>query len=68
MWQFLLDFVYMVLLSLARQTVTGEQLSAQLLGQEPPHIKGGSINMAWLHDTFKSLPESANQADVEYAA
>ncbi|XP_066384621.1 uncharacterized protein [Miscanthus floridulus] len=45
-----------------------EQLCRQLLGQEPPQIKGGSINMAWLHDTFKTLPESANQADVEYAA
>ncbi|RLN40866.1 hypothetical protein C2845_PM01G27330 [Panicum miliaceum] len=45
-----------------------EQLCTQLLGQEPPQIKGGSINIAWLHDTFKTLPEGANQSDVEYAA
>ncbi|CAN6309217.1 unnamed protein product [Urochloa humidicola] len=45
-----------------------EQLCAQLLGQEPPQIKGGSINIAWLLDTFKTLPEDANQSDVEYAA
>ncbi|KAL6636866.1 hypothetical protein ACP70R_024438 [Stipagrostis hirtigluma subsp. patula] len=45
-----------------------EQLCLQLLGQEPPQIKGGSINIAWLHDTFKNLPEGANQSDIEYAA
>ncbi|CAL4919228.1 unnamed protein product [Urochloa decumbens] len=45
-----------------------EQLCTQLLGQEPPQIKGGSINIAWLHDTFKTLPEGASQSDVEYAA
>nr|CAB3493118.1 unnamed protein product [Digitaria exilis] len=39
----------------------------KLLGQEPPQIKGGSINIAWLHDTFKTLPEGANQSDVEFA-
>ncbi|XP_062212493.1 uncharacterized protein LOC133913377 [Phragmites australis] len=44
-----------------------ERLCIQLLGQEPPQIKGGSINIAWLHDTFKNLPEGANQSDIEYA-
>ncbi|KAL6894011.1 hypothetical protein ACP4OV_008109 [Aristida adscensionis] len=45
-----------------------EQLCLQLLGQEPPQIKGSSINIAWLHDTFKNLPEGANQSEIEYAA
>ncbi|XP_039828443.1 uncharacterized protein LOC120690004 isoform X3 [Panicum virgatum] len=45
-----------------------EQLCTQLLGHDPPQIKGGSINIAWLHDTFKTLPDGANQSDVEYAA
>lgn len=44
-----------------------EQLCLELLGQEPPQIKGGSINIAWLYDTFRNLPEGANQLEIEHA-
>ncbi|KAM3260464.1 hypothetical protein ACQJBY_051620 [Aegilops geniculata] len=44
-----------------------EQLCLELLGQEPPQIKGGSINIAWLYDTFSNLPEGANQSEIEHA-
>uniref|UniRef100_A0A8R7QJX4 Aminotransferase-like plant mobile domain-containing protein n=1 Tax=Triticum urartu TaxID=4572 RepID=A0A8R7QJX4_TRIUA len=44
-----------------------EQLCLELLGQEPPQIKGGSINIAWLYDTFSNLPERANQSEIEHA-
>ncbi|KAF0888378.1 hypothetical protein E2562_014200, partial [Oryza meyeriana var. granulata] len=43
------------------------QLCLELLGQEPPQIKGGSINITWLHETFKNFPEDASQSDIEYA-
>ncbi|CAM0876388.1 unnamed protein product [Alopecurus aequalis] len=44
-----------------------EQLCLELLGQEPPQIKGGSINNAWLHDTFANLPEGASKLEIEHA-
>ncbi|XP_073006437.1 uncharacterized protein [Typha latifolia] len=44
-----------------------EQLCLELLGQEPPQIKGGSIGIAWLYDTFHTIPEGAGQAQVQYA-
>ncbi|KAM0855383.1 hypothetical protein ACQ4PT_049807 [Festuca glaucescens] len=44
-----------------------EQLCLELLGQEPPQIKGGSINIAWLHDTFANLPDGASKLQIEHA-
>ncbi|XP_051178114.1 uncharacterized protein [Lolium perenne] len=44
-----------------------EQLCLELLGQEPPQIKGGSVNIAWLHDTFASLPDGAGKLQIEHA-
>uniref|UniRef100_A0A0E0KJD1 Aminotransferase-like plant mobile domain-containing protein n=1 Tax=Oryza punctata TaxID=4537 RepID=A0A0E0KJD1_ORYPU len=38
------------------------QLFLELLGQEFQQIKGGSINIAWLLETFKNLPEGASQS------
>uniref|UniRef100_A0ACD6A5E1 Uncharacterized protein n=1 Tax=Avena sativa TaxID=4498 RepID=A0ACD6A5E1_AVESA len=44
-----------------------EKLCLELLGQEPPQIKGGSINIAWLHDTFTNLPDGASKSEIEHA-
>lgn len=44
-----------------------EQLCLELLGQEPPQIKGGSINIAWLHDTFSNLPDGASKSEIEHS-